>query len=250
MSEDESRLTLNVSAERISAVRFSQAYEAFHGQLQEVSGQVLGNRKAITWFVSVDRGSAIVHFTGVARDGNRTNTQRAVRALREGMLILETRPGVWPDHYTEAALVHHRRLASVTQTRIEPLESVAVYFPGAAPHRVTHRTGANIDALLSTEYTAYGSLEGRLDVVSRRGGHLKFCIDDELATRPVNCSFDEDLFDDILLAFRQDRRVSAFGEISYRADGVPNRIRVEELRILKKADDLPTFQDVLGIMKS
>ena len=44
-----------------------------------------------------------------------------------------------------------------------------------------------------------------------------------------------------------DKRVSAYGEISYNKNGVPQKIKITELKILSE-EGLPSWEDVRGIL--
>jgi hypothetical protein len=53
----------------------------------------------------------------------------------------------------------------------------------------------------------------------------------------------------VVEAFRTRSRVVVTGRILYRDDGQPHSIRAESVRNLKAREDLPTFYDVLGVLR-
>jgi len=245
--ENPNRLTLEIQGTRIPASRFKAGFQAFLSEINAVADEIAGKRNAIDWYLTLEPGSAIVHFDPEARAMDESEIRGAFEVIREGMVALEARHEVWPAHYTESALRSHRTLARVLADGNGDLESVRVRFE-RTPQEITTRAAANIDALLKTEYTAWGTLEGRLEVISRRGG-FKFSVHDGMTEQPINCIFEESFLDEAIDAFRTNCRVSVYGQISYRASGMPNRITVEEIGKLKPPDELPTFRDVLGILK-
>jgi hypothetical protein len=91
----------------------------------------------------------------------------------------------------------------------------------------------------------YGTLEGRLLVLSAQGG-FSIHVVDPLTDRGVRCSLEEPLFEVAVRAFR--KRVAVSGLIHYRQDGQPNLIEVEELFVFPERSALPTAEEVHGIL--
>ncbi len=83
-------------------------------------------------------------------------------------------------------------------------------------------------------------------VISERKS-LRFFVDDDLTSKSIACYFKEENINDVLSAFR--KRVSVYGLIMYKSHGEPYSLKVERFRVLKDKDDLPTINDVLGILK-
>lgn len=46
-----------------------------------------------------------------------------------------------------------------------------------------------------------------------------------------------------------DRRVAVYGVVKYRKDGLPSSIYVEDIRIFKNDEELPSLDEVQGIFK-
>ena len=100
-----------------------------------------------------------------------------------------------------------------------------------------------MEAILKAHSKALGSIEGRLQMISKRKG----LIYDDISDRTIVCHFSQKIQDEIVSA--SGKRVSAYGIISYRESGEPASIKVQDFRILSR-DNLPTFEDMKGILKT
>ncbi len=112
---------------------------------------------------------------------------------------------------------------------------------------VTRKIGANVDALIGSDYKSPGTIEGRLRAITEAGG-VHFVVQDPITHNNVRCYFEEDSVEEHMKAFR--RRVAVYGEIKYRKDGEPVSIAVQEFRVLRESNELPKARDVKGILAS
>lgn len=92
----------------------------------------------------------------------------------------------------------------------------------------------------------HGSVEGRLQTVSERGG-FKFVIYDILWDRPIRCHLPETLIDRAMEAF--GHRVEVYGLVTYRRDGKPLSIKVDAIEPLTVNRHIPSFREVYGILR-
>lgn len=90
----------------------------------------------------------------------------------------------------------------------------------------------------------YGSVEGLLEEVSRHGGDA-FKVWDTLTGQAVRCSITHDLLDQATTLFREGARVQVTGRVRYR-DGTPVSVDVEGIRRLRRRDELPQADDIVG----
>ncbi len=105
-----------------------------------------------------------------------------------------------------------------------------------------------LQALLTerAEYSDYGTIDGKLQAIQESGGILKIKIKDPLFPRAIECSLPESMIEEALSTFR--RRVEISGLIKYRKNGTPVSINVENIEVMPDDDDLPTAEDVRGIL--
>ncbi|HEX5317238.1 MAG TPA: hypothetical protein VFX22_11360, partial [Candidatus Kapabacteria bacterium] len=165
------------------------------------------------------------------------------RAVKSGISLISRRPER-PRYFTDEALRNVRDLASVPGARFVDTAQVTLANSSA---KLTSKTIANIDTLLGSTIKDYGTLEGYLRVLSIQGG-TSIAVVDPLNERAVRCWVNDELFDEAYRAFRPPKRVSVTGLIHYRKDGMPNSIEVDELFVFPDQSELPTADEVHGIL--
>ena len=96
------------------------------------------------------------------------------------------------------------------------------------------------------DYNDYGTIEGRLETIQETYGTLQFYIRDAMLRQRVRCYFPEKLLPEVFDKFR--KRVEVSGIIHYRKNGTPVSIEAEQIVGLPDDADLPTAEDVRGIL--
>lgn len=236
-------LTLTIGGQHITAERFLKAVSSFVGLINDVSEAVTQERSAFRWVISVESGSAVVHFRAEPHRAAASLVPASVKAVNVGLEMLEKRaerPRFWSDN----ALRKAKELAEVIDAAEGALDRVSV----KTDHRtrdVTRSTSAHVDALFGSDYKSLGTIEGRLRTVTEAGG-LHFVVQDPITHNNVRCYFKEDEADNYMTAWR--KRVAVYGEIRYRKDGEPVSISVQEFRVLRETHELPKARDVKGIL--
>ncbi len=241
-------LTFEIDGPRITADRFSKGFNAFLQMADEVANSVAGKSHALDWLLSVEPGSVRVH---IAPEANRMRPEHipvAIAAIQAGLGALEVGDDVWPAHFSEKALAAAKTMGEVLSKSAGELSTIQVRYNGQAT-KMSSRSIASVDQLLQGKYVDHGTVEGRIQVLSRRG-KTSFSIDDDISGRNINCYFPSELWDDVLRSFdpNAERRVSVSGLIQYRRNGTPINITVEEFRKLRSKNELPSWNDVLGIL--
>jgi hypothetical protein len=94
---------------------------------------------------------------------------------------------------------------------------------------------------------ALGSVEGKLLILSKQGG-IAVIIYDSLSDKPVRCVISDELIPIAAQAFGKDKRASVTGMISYGKEGIPQSIKVEEIKVFPDREELPSAFDVYGIL--
>ncbi|MHB8576763.1 MAG: hypothetical protein ACYDCQ_15685 [Dehalococcoidia bacterium] len=111
---------------------------------------------------------------------------------------------------------------------------------------ITRELEANLDTLVGIHHRSLGAVEGRLEAVSLHRGATRFYVYNTITNRGVRCNLPKDIEDDVLRAISDRRRVAVTGVIAYNAVSEPISVKVERLRILEKASELPTVREMLG----
>jgi hypothetical protein len=190
--------------------------------------------------------------------------------VREGSSILALAPA--PSVLQAEALAAYARVEAATKALVSgdfsaatlddatleharKLSDLAVAKDGTVPMQVwvCRRPilfGPDVGNFIREEtkpaYHDFGSIEGTLNAIQDAAGGLELRVRDLLWPRPVRCSVPEDMLGDAINHFR--KRVELFGEIHYRKDNTPESIRVERLDPLPSDDDLPSIDDVRGLL--
>ena len=237
------RLTLKLDGQHITADRFVKALTSFIGLINEVSDAVTNERSAFRWIVSVESGSAVVHFRPEPYRADVSFVPLSMKAINDGLEVIDERaerPRFWSDN----ALRKAKDLSEVLDIASGALDHVSV----GSNHEqrvVTRKIAANVDALIGADYKSLGTVEGRLRAITEAGG-VHFVVQDPITHNSVRCYFEEDSVEEYMKAFR--RRVAVYGEIKHRRDGVPVSISVQDFRVLRESNELPKAKDVKGIL--
>ena len=241
-------LTFEIDGPRITAQRFKKGFNAFLQMADEVADSVAGKSHAVEWLISVEPGSVRIHIAPEANQIHPEQIPVAIDAIQTGLAVLEVRDDIWPEHFSEKALEAAKTMGEVLSKSEGELSAVQIRYNGQAT-KMSSQSIASVDQLLQGKYVDHGTVEGRIQVLSRRG-KTRFSIDDDISGRNINCYFPSELWDDVLRSFdpKTERRVSVSGLIQYRCNGTPINITVEEFRELRPKNELPSWNDVLGIL--
>jgi hypothetical protein len=180
---------------------------------------------------------------GVPADHART----VGRVYQNGWRVIEGGAVQTPEYYSERALTASKRTLElighegVTGYRVSD-ESSGVDEPTV----LTPRGAVNLDQLIRPGRQGYGSVEGKLSVISVRSAKKpRFEVVTAIAKKAVSCKFDPDLLEDVKAAL--GRRVIVAGEITYNAKGEPHRLVTDgPIRTLRSSAELPSARELVG----
>jgi hypothetical protein len=110
---------------------------------------------------------------------------------------------------------------------------------------VNETTLKNVREITAKKYEGVGSVLGRLETISVHSGN-EIRVWDENTMRPVVCSYPAELEEKIKANLR--RRVLVSGMISYNATGQPLSCVVQDVEPYTEADELPTIEEVSGLI--
>ena len=235
-------LTLEIDGTNVTPDKFLRSVRSFFSILSEVTADIAG-RKGIEWRVAVKEGSNLV---GVrAMPGfDPAIVMQVVSAVSDGIASLESH-AAHPRHFSERAVKSLGELADVVGTT-EGDDTVVRVWAKKEPLRITHKAVANVSQLFASEHEDHGSIEGRLQTVTERGG-LQFVVYEPLWDQPIRCRIPERLIELAMANFRN--RVEVYGLIRYRKDGKPVSIQVDDIVAFPAKEAIPSFRDVHGILR-
>ena len=235
---------LDLSGNKITSDRFKKAVDSFLEIIEDVSKELVADRDTIQWIISVEKGSALVAARPESISGNKDFEVSSITAINEGLAKLERGISKQPRYFTQKTLRAVRHLAEVIDPEGEYVDKVRIRCNGS-PISISTRSLATVDSLLAVAYESIGSVEGRIETVTERGG-LKFNVYDTLTDKAIRCFVGEELLKQVLDSF--GKRVSVSGLVKYGKDGFPKSISAKNIRTMRDKKELPTVDDMQGIL--
>lgn len=239
-------VSLTLKGDKITADKLRRSISDFNALLDEVSAEVTKQKKSINWFVTVKKGGIVFSPVYVGKDRISAASRQVFGVVKEGIEKLE-RKSERPDYFNDKALELVQNLATLSDSKPHSLEGINIKFGSGKAKSFTSDYVSNIDSILGFESDAYGSVEGKLEAISGRGG-LRFNVYDSVHDNSVRCSFSYNHLEKAREAF--EKRVHVFGSIKYSLGGFPRSIKVEELKIFPEKKSLPSVFDVCGILSA
>lgn len=236
-----SDLTLEIGDD-LSPERFLAAVRAFFGYVEEVGNALVPEGARLEWTVQVREGSALIGVDPMSSvppqlvENIYTKIEESIRHLVDGDIAGARLP--------ESALKHLLTLAEFAEkprTKPTPLRMWVRRKPVAMEPNI----GRVIREDWQSDYSDYGTIEGRLETIQDRG-KLEIRIRDVMFRQIVSCHFTEEMLPEVFENFR--KRVEVSGIIHFRKNGAPISIKVEEITRLPDDSELPTATDVRGIL--
>jgi len=239
-------LILEIDGPQITANKFRKGINAFLDVIDEVVKEMSGSKKAVRWIVSVNAGSLQVALEAqsVSKKLPPHEIPIVLEKIQNGLHMIE-KGEKKPPYFNDTALLKARELASIANGKRRQIDSIKVR-RNEQVARVTTKTLANVDSFFGTASTAWGSVEGRLSIISERGG-LNITVYDDVSEKYIRCNVPEQILEDILAAYR--KRVSVSGEIRYFPNGDIKDIAVENFELFPDPNTLPDFEDLFGMFR-
>jgi hypothetical protein len=237
-------IKLKIEGNRIPEKQFRNAIESFFDLVDEISQSVTGKTQKVKWLVSVKPGSVEIHLSSDQKTKQAEYVPRIAAIIDEGIKGI-AKPDFKSQYYSDKALESIRRMAISVDPSKEEIEAISISVNGKGTF-LTPEMIVNIDSLLEIKREEYGSIEGRLDLISSRKGY-HFFITDNIRNHPVKCDFPEIMKERILASF--NKKVYIFGLIKYRKGNIPYSIQLQYIKTIKDQNLLPTADEVFGILK-
>lgn len=233
-------LALEIGAD-FEPKKFLAVARAFFGLVERVTNFADAGQR-LEWHVKVREGSNIIALAPVPTALSSETTaaygrmEAATKALAAGDLGAAT--------LDDGALDFAKKLSELTRSDSGPV-----------PMRIWVRRepilfGSEIAEFIREEaraaYWDFGTLEGTLNAIQDASGSLELKVRDPLWSRAIKCLVSEAMLPLAMENFRN--RVELGGEIQYRPNGTPFCIRVERLERIPDDSELPSIDDVRGLL--
>jgi hypothetical protein len=238
-------LTLDLKG-KLPLEKFEKALVAFFDLIKEVTKAALKEKQKILWTITVRSGSATVNAIPHYEENVSAQAREILHAVPSGIKALEHGAKTMPPLFTRAAVRAVKTLGSVQDLRGDDVTSVRIRSLSAKA-LVTPKSATAAEALITGQRQSYGSIEGRLQTITERGG-FRFVVYDSLYDHRVDCFIDEDLMAQAVASFGKRVRVS--GLVQYDHFGDPVSIKVDEdIFTFPSNKDLPSVREMRGILK-
>jgi hypothetical protein len=240
----EADITLEIDGRDVTPDRFLKGVRSFFELLREVTRKVGGKRTAVNWNVQVRQGSNLVGV--VPRPGyDPVMIALITDAMGTGISQIEDH-GIEPQYFSEGALRSVRDLGTLIRKPERDDLKVRVWVK-KNPLPVTAKAAAHVNELLMSEHEDHGSVEGKLQTVTERGG-LQFVVYEPIWDKGIKCFIPEDMVDTAMKYFKV--RVEVYGLVKYRKDGRPLSIVAESIEPLNQGRSIPSIREMRGILRS
>lgn len=236
-------LTIDLGDE-LSPEEFVTAVRNFMGYVAEITDAQKGDGADVSWTVRVREGSALV---GVEPNASAPQSRLAMiyKQAEYGPTAL-ARGDIAGAGISEKAINHLKSLSDLV-SKHKNGKGVNLWVQ-KKPVGIGVGIAKVIREDWESDYHDIGTIEGRLEAIQDAAGSLKIRVKDFLYPRAINCIVPESMIDNVLRSFR--RRVEIEGRIHYRRDGTPISIEAHVIDVLPEDHDLPSADDVRGIMAS
>lgn len=238
-------LTLEIDGHNVTPERFMRGVRAFFGIVNEVTRSLAGEGQSVHWVVQVKAGSNLIGLAPARSNVPAPVLQDIYNKVQEGIETIESEAKE-PEGLPETALRYIRDLGAVVGTGNGDDTKVRVW-TRKQPIAVTHKAVAHVAVLINEAYEDFGTLEGRVQVISEQGA-LHVFVSEPIHGRRIRCYFDEEMLPLFMAAFR--KRVEVTGRIKYRRDGAPISIEATALSEFPPQQDLPSFREMRGIFRA
>lgn len=228
---------------------FRKAVHLFLTLIEHVGREATGDGRGPGWLISARAGSTRLAARPTPQIGASAHSGRILSTIRDGVRMLRDAT-TRPHGFDDVALRSARDLVSLSTVRsVRPRMRIEVRQGGEVEKiPLAPAIAHSVDEMIAVRHRDWGSIEGQLLLLAvTNDDQHAIAVHDVLTGRRIRCRITDDaLFRKAYSNF--ERRVVATGLISYRADGEPESVDCEDLMILGQPLELPSPEDVYGIL--
>ncbi len=231
-------LSFKLDGDRISSRAFKKGVDKFLGIVEDITQQ-FPDEKRPKWIVFVEPGCICLKLRP------ELPAPQIIAALGNGITQVSLRDDR-PPYFSDNMLRNLGALTALSRPKDSGIKGVRISYNGQEVE-MGKAIREHVNSIMKIQGEEYGSVEGTLKIVSAVP-RLHFQIYEAVNDHSIACIIDDSMTRDALNAF--DKKVCVFGLIHYMKGGIPKNIHVQELRVFKNEDELPSADEVLGILKS
>lgn len=226
----------------LSPEEFMSAVRHFLGYVSEITEAQSGDGADVGWTVRVQEGSILV---GVEPSKSAPVSRLAMIYQKAEFAAAALAAGdARGAELSDKAVGHLKALSELSSKR--PNGKGIRLWVKRRPVVIGPSIAKTVREDWETDYRDQGTLEGRLEAIRDASGSVKIAVKDFLFPKSIVCTVPERLLEKALGSFR--KRVEIEGLIHFRRDGSPMSIEAQSIEILPEDDELPSVDDVRGIM--
>jgi hypothetical protein len=238
-------LTLEITGNNVTPEKFMKAVRAFFGLVSEVTRELAGPKEFIHWTVQVKQASNLVGMVPSHANVRPFVLDNICALVHDGISSIENF-ATEAEGLPEPALKHIKDLGSVASADDNEDDTKIRVWTKRLAAPITHKAAAHVAVLLAESYEDFGTIDGRVQVISDEGD-LHVFVTEPIGGRRIRCFFEEELLPTFLSAFR--KRVEVKGKIKYRRDHKAVSVFATSLKEYPNANDLPSFREMRGIFR-
>ena len=204
-------------------------------------------RGTLQWVISgLSGGSTVVELDTVVMRGDEDFSELVHRKYVSGIERI-ARERATPEWFTADDMATIRQLArSLIRQGASGLDFTDTDSNQAA--EITRKETRILQELVGTHHKAFGSIEGRIELVSIHRSRRRFNLYHAITNKSIRCNLPEQLEDVVFQAAQDRSRVIVSGLISYNAKGETISVAVNKpIRCLRLEHELPSPEKMLGI---
>jgi hypothetical protein len=241
------RVTVRGALGQISARSFTTILQKSVDVLQHLDRRMSEQRLGtVDWVIThLHEGSAVVELgTRPRPQVNEDFGQNAIRSFTAGIQHIQD-VGETPAYFSQEDLLAVRDI--VRQFGRDGVSSIEFVQSNEQPVELTAAAEPELQKLVGIRYRAFGSVEGRVEMISVRKGTRRFNITHSRTLRSVRCNLPESIEASVIEAMRDKRRVVATGIVGSNAKDEPISLDVRQpLRFLGEGRELPSSNALAG----
>lgn len=234
-------VALSLDAPELSINRIAELFGELAGLLREVQSEAAPGG-GIQWMVESISKSSPLAIT-VAPYGQKSRVPKArLRAcstsVTNGLRQIQKKP-VRPRNWSDQALTRAHKIVTTARNQNASIQ--------VGTQQLDAQFLANVEKILGDTIRSIGSIEGMLEGINVHGRNRTFTVYDALTNERVICDFGHRIGIE-KIGRAVERRVAVSGEIVYRDSGAIVNMAAQSLEIFPLEEDLPTADDVRGIL--
>lgn len=238
------KIVFDLDRKDVSAPDFAEGFLAQMRLVEQVMVEMGIAANQVRWVIEDLRaGSAYAAATAHIQGGHvaMADIEAAIRIAGQGTKDLAS-SSKRPPHFSDAALKTSRTLTRIL-SEYDSGKAVARF--GQIAVKPSEKVAENIATIIRGDLRSIASVDGTLVGVNDYG-NIEIAVVDRLRNRRIRCQIPNDLLDKALGAFK--KRVVVRGLMWSRHDGSAIRIDVRSLEVMPPDDQLPTRDQVRGIL--